>query len=1243
MTAEENFRFSIDRGGTFTDIYAEVPGEPGFRVVKLLSSDPGRYDDAPREGIRRIMSEVMGKDLPPDGIDPSRIDWVRMGTTVATNALLERQGARTALLITKGFRDLLEIGSQNRPKIFDLKIRRPELLYQAVIEIDERVRIVRPDSVTPHNPTVQTISGETVEIIRQPDQAVIRNLLKDLQDQGIESLAVVFMHGAIFPDHEQLVGALAKQFSFRQISLSSAVMPMVKIVPRGDTTLIDAYLTPHIRDYITGFKNGFHPPLADTRLLFMRSDGGLAPAASFSGSKAILSGPAGGVIGYARTVYLSEMRPVIGFDMGGTSTDVSRYDGTLELVHETETTGIRVQAPQLDIQTVAAGGGSRLFFRHGMFEVGPESAGADPGPACYRKNGPLTITDANLVLGRLHPEFFPKIFGPTGNQSLDPEASQAAFETIRREINAHRTSQNQGELSIEEIALGFLKVANEVMVRPMREISVARGFDLKDHVLACFGGAGGQHACAIAGILGIKSIRIHRFAGILSAYGLGLADVVEELTEPAATPLLPETMPELLKRLDHLAKQAAERLKAQGFDEATIQIDSFLNLRYQGTDTPLMVNQPDNNNFQPAFEKIHQREFGFLFPNRPLLVDNLRIRAVGLTPGITPPPVQQQESALQPETHGPCFFDTGRQETPIYTFSSLGAGATLTGPALIIHNTSTIVIEPNCRAHIDENGDLLINLGETISLNHGNDIDPIRLSVFSNLFMSVAEQMGRALQKTAISTNIKERLDFSCALFDGSGGLVANAPHQPVHLGAMSEAVRHQIEIHGDDLAEGDVLLTNHPVYGGSHLPDLTVITPVFHQGQPVFFVANRGHHADIGGISPGSMPPSSRTLSEEGVCIKSYKLLRSNVLQEEGLQRLLLRKDDPDHLARSFPARNIADNLADLKAQVAANRKGVNLLKAMIDRHSLPTVLAYMGHIQDNAELAVRVMLKKLCRGGHPTILAVEDFLDDGSPIRINVTIHPDTGNVCFDFRGSGQEVPGNCNAPRAVTASAIIYVLRCLIHENIPLNQGCLNPVTMLLPAGSLLAPSDGAAVVGGNVLTSQRIVDVLLKAFGAAAASQGCMNNFTFGNDSFGYYETIGGGAGAGPGWHGTSGVHTHMTNTRITDPEILEKRYPVLLRRFCLRQNSGGHGQWMEGNGLIREVEFLAPMEAAILSERRIYAPYGLKGGSPGAKGNNRLYRNNGETINLGGKNSVRVEPGDRIEIMTPGGGGYGKAG
>uniref|UniRef100_A0A2K6QGI7 5-oxoprolinase, ATP-hydrolysing n=1 Tax=Rhinopithecus roxellana TaxID=61622 RepID=A0A2K6QGI7_RHIRO len=1198
---EGRFHFAIDRGGTFTDVFAQCPGGH-VRVLKLLSEDPANYADAPTEGIRRILEQEAGMLLPRDRpLDSSHIASIRMGTTVATNALLERKGERVALLVTRGFRDLLHIGTQARGDLFDLAVPMPEVLYEEVLEVDERVVLHRGEAGT--GTPVKGRTGDLLEVQQPVDLGTLRGKLEGLLSRGTRSLAVVLMHSYTWAQHEQQVGALARELGFTHVSLSSEAMPMVRIVPRGHTACADAYLTPAIQRYVQGFRRGFQGQLKDVQVLFMRSDGGLAPMDAFSGSRAVLSGPAGGVVGYSATTYQQEGgQPVIGFDMGGTSTDVSRYAGEFEHVFEATTAGVTLQAPQLDINTVAAGGGSRLFFRSGLFVVGPESAGAHPGPACYRKGGPLTVTDANLVLGRLLPASFPCIFGPGEDQPLSPEASRKALEAVATEVNSFLTSGPcpASPLSLEEVAMGFVRVANEAMCRPIRALTQARGHDPSAHVLACFGGAGGQHACAIARALGMDTVHIHRHSGLLSALGLALADVVHEAQEPCSLLYAPETFMQLDQRLSRLEEQCVDALQAQGFPRwSQISTESFLHLRYQGTDCALMVSahqhpatacSPRAGDFGAAFVGRYMREFGFVIPERPVVVDDVRVRGTGRS-GL------RLEDAPKAPTGPPrvdkmtqCYFEGGYQETPVYLLGELGYGHKLHGPCLIIDSNSTILVEPGCQAEVTETGDIRISVGAEVPGTVGTQLDPIQLSIFSHRFMSIAEQMGRILQRTAISTNIKERLDFSCALFGPDGGLVSNAPHIPVHLGAMQETVQFQS------------------------------------QARPHCFLGTR----DLVWIWEtwvGGADRVGQGLSDDTVHPAVTEALRA-----------------PGKVPNCSGTRNLHDNLSDLRAQVAANQKGIQLVGELIGQYGLDVVQAYMGHIQANAELAVRDMLRAFGTSrqaqGLPLEVSSEDRMDDGSPIRLRVQINLSQGSAVFDFSGTGPEVFGNLNAPRAITLSALIYCLRCLVGRDIPLNQGCLAPVRVVIPQGSILDPSPEAAVVGGNVLTSQRVVDVILGAFGACAASQGCMNNVTLGNAHMGYYETVAGGAGAGPSWHGRSGVHSHMTNTRITDPEILESRYPVILRRFELRRGSGGRGRFRGGDGVTRELVFREEALLSVLTERRAFQPYGLHGGEPGARGLNLLIRKNGRTVNLGGKTSVTVYPGDVFCLHTPGGGGYG---
>uniref|UniRef100_A0A6Q2ZDL2 5-oxoprolinase, ATP-hydrolysing n=1 Tax=Esox lucius TaxID=8010 RepID=A0A6Q2ZDL2_ESOLU len=1181
--AKGKFDFAIDRGGTFTDVFARLP-DGREKVLKLLSHDPQNYQDAPTEGIRRVLEEETGLAFPREQpVDTSLIGWIRMGTTVATNALLERRGERTALLVTKGFKDLLHIGTQARPKLFDL----------------------------------------------------VSASLRD--GDGVA--------GGTWSDHEKAVGSLARKLGFTQVSLSSEVMPMVRVVPRGYTVCADAYLTPKIRQYLEGFTSGFRDGLKDVSVLFMQSDGGLTPMEQFCGSRAVLSGPAGGVVGYAVTSYdPAQKKPVIGFDMGGTSTDVSRYAGQFEHVFEAATAGVTLQAPQLDINTVAAGGGSRLFFRSGMFVVGPESAGAHPGPACYRKGGPLTVTDANLALGRLLPAFFPRIFGPGEDQPLSSDDTMKCFRQLTQEINDfHSTTDgsrdladgSEPEMSVEEVAMGFIRVANEAMCRPIRALTQAKGHDTSQHVLACFGGAGGQHACAIARALGMKTVFIHKYSGVLSAYGLALADVVEEVQEPCSLQYCPGSFSELDRRVEQLTQRCTETLRGRGFSGSDITTEVFLHLRYQKTDCALMVTAagyPGNSqscrsgDFCSAFTERYRKEFGFTISDRPIMVDDIRVRGSG-------------KSGIKSVTHTKRGLDVpkattvetvdGYLETSVYLCEDLPCDHSISGPAIIIDKNSTILVEPSCVAQLTEGGDVCISVGSDPYCLLGTELNTVQLSIFSHRFMSIAEQMGRVLQRTSISTNIKERLDFSCAVFGPDGGQLKR--WRKKSLG------RNTIE-------EGDVILSNHPCAGGSHLPDLTVITPVFRRGVsgPVFFVASRGHHADIGGITPGSMPPHSTSLQQEGAVFTSFKLVTAGVFQEEAVTEALMA---PAQYPDCSGTRNLHDNLSDLRAQVAANQRGSALVGELIDSYGLAVVQAYMGHIQSNAELAVRDMLKDFARRRRQKTgsldVEAEDFMDDGTPIRLRVQVNEKEGSAVFDFTGTGTEVWGNCNAPRAITFSALIYCLRCMVGQDIPLNQGCLAPIRVIIPDGSILQPSQDAAVVGGNVLTSQRVVDVIFRAFEVCAASQGCMNNVTFGSEGSGYYETVAGGAGAGPEWNGRSGVHSHMTNTRITDPEILEKRYPVVLEQFSLRPNSGGAGKHRGGDGVIRKLLFRNKVVLSILTERRSTRPYGLHGGESGASGLNLLHRADGRVLNLGAKTTVNLEPGDVFCLYTPGGGGYGE--
>ncbi|KPM38671.1 Uncharacterized protein C11D3.15 [Neonectria ditissima] len=1268
-------RISIDRGGTFTDVHAAIPGRDDI-ILKLLSVDPANYKDAPTEGIRRILELVTDQQLPRGQLlDLFHVESIRMGTTVATNALLERKGERVALVTTKGFRDLLAIGNQSRPNIFDLSVSRPEVLFESVVEIDERITMEDytedPDSSKTipdaHSADLVTaITGETIRILQKPDLSLVKSQLEHLWDDGFRSIAIVFVHSYAYPDHELLVGRLALEMGF-SATLSSEVQPMINVVPRGMSAVADAYLTPIIRQYIdsisANFNGGFSS--AATRIEFMQSDGGLVDYRKFSGLKAILSGPAGGVVGYAQTSWDDDERcPIIGFDMGGTSTDVSRYAGVYDHVFETTTAGIAIQSPQLDIHTVAAGGGSILTWKNGLFNVGPESASAHPGPACYRKGGPLTVTDANLFLGRLLPEYFPKVFGPKENEPLNRDVAEAKFIELTSDINQDRKLAGLTLFSPEEVALGFLKVANEGMAGPIRALTEARGYEAADHHLACFGGAGGQHACSVASVLGISRIIIHKYSSILSAYGMSLADVVHEIQRPAAITYTQDSEGTIREQLEALASQATLELTKQGFAPERINYEAYLNMRYAGSSSSLMVLKGADWNFRREFEEAHKRGFGFHFPGKAIIVDDVRIRAIGVArqKEVKSPFTQlravQNITASSPRPSGTSivyFEGHGRLNTPIYELEGIPVGARLVGPAMIIDNTQTILVTPGVTATtLDSYVIIDCALKDTSNSKPAQEeFSPIQLTVFGHRFMSIAEQMGRTLQKTAVSTNIKERLDFSCAIFSPDGGLVANAPHVPVHLGSMQFAVQYQHKLWQGRLRDGDVLVSNHPSCGGTHLPDITVITPVFDQGEITFYVASRGHHSDIGGILPGSMPPTSFALWQEGASIESTKLVSEGRFDEDEVRRLLL--EEPAKYEGCSGTRRLQDNVSDLKAQIAANAKGILLIKALIAEFGVACVHRYMYAIQHTAEDAVRTLMKSTVAKFGPEPLTAVDYMDDGTPISLTITISPE-GSATFDFAGTGPQVLGNTNAPIAITHSAIIYCLRGLISSSVPLNQGCLAPIDIKIPEGSILNPGAGLAVVGGNVLTSQRVTDVVLRAFRACAASQGCCNNLTFGTggkdpvtgehkDGFGYYETIAGGAGAGPTWQGQSGVHTHMTNTRITDPEVFEKRYPCILRRFALRQDSGGKGRYRGGDGTIREIEFRVPVQCSILSERRSRRPYGMEGGSDGKAGINLvivddIMTGKKKTVNLGAKATTKLQPGESVIVETPGGGAWG---
>ncbi|KAI1411984.1 Hydantoinase B/oxoprolinase-domain-containing protein [Hypoxylon sp. FL1857] len=1271
----KSVKFAIDRGGTFTDVFAAVPGREDI-VLKLLSVDPSSYDDAPAEGIRRVLETISGKQIPRGApIPKDLIHSIRMGTTVATNALLERKGTRHAFVVNQGFGDLLEIGYQSRPKLFELGIKKPELLYEKVVEVSERITVeefdedVRRDSRPPLEEIpgvlVRGITGDILRIIRPLDETEVREKLARIKADGIETLAICLAHSYIYPNHENRIAEIAKEMGFTHVSTSSSVgANMIKMISRGSSASADAYLTPEIIRYVSGFAKVFADGNLDgVSCEFMQSDGGLVSHKSFNGLKGILSGPAGGVVGHARTSYDGNS-PIVGFDMGGTSTDVSRYGGAFEHVFETTTAGVSIQSPQLDINTVAAGGGSMMFWRDGLFKVGPDSAGAHPGPASYRKGGPLTVTDANLFLGRLIPDYFPKIFGPSEDLPLDNDIVVRKFEELTAQINAD-TGRSMTPL---EVAHGFIDVANESMSRPIRALTEARGFETAQHNLATFGGAGGQHACEIGKKLGIRRIVIHKYSSILSAYGMALAEVVQEAQEPSSEILSEESLSRLMGRMQDLKAKVTEGLLSQGIPEASIEHEQYLNLRYQGTDTNFMILAPADGDWRSALEKEHLRELSFVFPkDKKVHVDDVRVRGVGKSTEVS-----HDNSKLVKElkTHSfsevqdgedrttqAYFAEGGLQPTKVFRLNKLAPGSIVAGPAIIIDNTQTIVVVPGSQARILTSHVVIDLVDEKPQQSQEEQelvVDPIKLSIFGHRFMSIAEQMGRTLQKTSISINIKERLDFSCAIFSPDGELVANAPHVPVHLGSMSYAVKYQHNLHRGNLRPGDVLVSNHPESGGTHLPDITVITPVFDtDGKTIcFYTASRGHHLDIGGYRGNSMPPDSTELWQEGAAIKSFFLVRDNHFDEEGIVKILL---EPGKYPNSSGSRRLGDNLSDLKAQVAANTKGSNLIKALMEEYGKHTVHFYMAKIQENAEVAVRGYLKSAYKRYGSKPLRAKQFLDNGSMMKVAITID-ESGFGTFDFTGTTCEMLSNMNAPPAITYSALIYTLRLLIGSDIPLNQGCLAPTKVILPKNCFLNPSSGPAVCCGNTLTSQRLVDLLLNAFRAASGSQGCMNCFGFfGNckdDSgepqsgfgFSYGETICGGEGAGPTWHGASAVQIHMTNTRTTDTEIIEKRYPVLVREFSIRKGSGGRGQFNGGCGIVRDWECRYPLTFGLITERRVHQPYAMMGGEPGECGTNYWVQKQEDGserwVNIGSRGQVDMKEGDRCVIHTPGGGGWG---
>jgi 5-oxoprolinase (ATP-hydrolysing) len=1201
------WQFWIDRGGTFTDIVARAP-DGALLARKLLSENPGRYRDAAIEGIRRILDVAPGAKLPA-----AAIDAVKMGTTVATNALLEHKGERTVLVITRGFGDALRIGYQNRPNLFARHIELPEQLYERVIEAGER------------------LSAQGA-VLKPLDASVLRRDLQAAYDAGIRAAAIVFMHGYRYPVHEQQAAALARSIGFTQISASHAVSPLMKLVSRGDTSVVDAYLSPILARYVDQVAD----ELGDVRLLFMQSNGGLADARRFAGKDAILSGPAGGIVGAVRSAARAGFGQIIAFDMGGTSTDVSHYAGEFERDAETVIAGVKLRAPMLAINTVAAGGGSICRFDGARYRVGPESAGADPGPACYRRGGPLTITDCNLMLGKLRPEHFPALFGPAGDQPLDREVVERKFAALADEIAAATGDRRRPA----EVAEGFVAIANAAMANAIKQISIERGYDVTQYTLCCFGGAGGQHACGVADALGIERISIHPLAGVLSAYGIGVADRRAIREQAVEEPLTEALIPTLTQALDALAAEGRASMEAEGVAAARLTTLRRAHLKYQGTDAPLAVEFGNAALLRERFDAAHRQRFGFVMPEKPLIVEAVSVEIVGAGDIDDAPATGMVAGQATPIGETTMVSGGAAHRAAIYDRARLQPGETLAGPAIVVETNATTIVEPGWRARVDGRHNLVLDraVERPNRAALGTKADPVMLEVFNHLFMAIAEQMGTALQSTAYSVNIKERLDFSCALFDRTGSLVANAPHIPVHLGSMGESVRTIIRAHGAgsrgrSMSPGDVYVLNAPYNGGTHLPDVTVITPVFAEedgeghAPPIFYVASRGHHADIGGITPGSMPPNSRTVEDEGVLIDDFLLVEAGRFREAETIALLKNA--------KYPARDPAQNIADLKAQIAASAKGVTELHRMVRHFGRDVVEAYMRHVQDNAEEAVRRVIARLSSGRFTY------EMDDGAKICVRIAIDQAKREALIDFTGTSAQRPTNFNAPSAICYAAVLYVFRTLIDDDIPLNGGCLKPLKIVVPEASMLAPRYPAAVVAGNVETSQAITDALYGALGVLASAQGTMNNFTFGNEQHQYYETICGGSGAGPGFDGTAAVHTHMTNTRLTDPEVLEWRFPVLLEGFAIRRGSGGQGQWRGGDGAVRRLRFLEPMTAAILSSHRRVAPHGLAGGEAGAVGRNWIERADGTREALDGTAMAAMNVGDVFVIETPGGGGFGK--
>jgi 5-oxoprolinase (ATP-hydrolysing) len=1238
--------FWIDRGGTFTDVIGRRP-DGSLVAHKLLSDNPEAYGDAAVQGIRDLLGVKPNEPIPP-----RLIGRVKMGTTVATNALLERKGERTLLVTTRGFRDALKIGYQARPKIFARHIIKPEMLYERVVEVDERVH------------ADGTVEGE-------PDLATLRRELSAARADGIEAVAIVFMHAYRYPEHEQRVAALAREIGFPQVSVSHEISPLIKLVGRGDTTVVDAYLSPILRQYVGQVARdlsakGVSAPIAANgdatapppaaqggemrdrgdipRLMFMMSSGGLTAAELFQGKDAILSGPAAGVVGMAESGREAGFTHLIGFDMGGTSTDVSHFDGEYERAFETEVAGVRMRAPMMLIHTVAAGGGSILHFDGARFRVGPDSAGANPGPKCYRRGGPLAVTDANVMVGKLIPDFFPRIFGAQQNLPLDADAVRAAFAQLAREIGDGR--------SAEDVADGFIRIAVENMANAIKKISLQRGYDVTRYALNCFGGAGGQHACLVADALGMTKVLIHPFSSLLSAYGMGLADIRATRQQAVEETFGDAVLASIATVAGRLGEDARSEVIGQGVAPAAVTVHARAHIRYAGTDMALVVpaysvapGEPRSSGSPPpsasamtlakmksAFEAAHKSRFGFIDESKEMVVEAVSVEAIGGGAKFTEPVLPTTGESLAPPTRRTQFYSRGQwHEATVYTRAQLSPGQAVDGPAIVIEPHQTIVVEDGWRASITAKNHLVLERAVALRRQSaiGTDADPVMLEVFNNLFMSIAEQMGVSLQNTAYSVNIKERLDFSCAVFDADGTLVANAPHMPVHLGSMDRAVETIIRENKGRIAPGDVYAINAPYNGGTHLPDITVCTPVFDEaGRDVlFWVASRGHHADVGGISPGSMSPNAITIEEEGVYIDNFKLVDRGRFREQALYDLLT--------GAKYPARNPLQNVNDMKAQIAANEKGVQELRKTVAHFTLPVVRAYMQHVQDNAAESVRRVIDRI----HDASFAYE--MDQGTWIKVRISVDKEKREATVDFTGTSPQQNTNFNAPEPVTRAAVLYVFRVMVDDDIPMNAGCLRPINIIIPKKSILSPEYPAAVVAGNVETSQAVTDCLFGALGSLAAAQGTMNNLNFGNAKYQYYETICSGSPAGPGFPGTDAVHTHMTNTRLTDPEVLEFRYPVLLEDFHIRTGSGGRGEWNAGDGVRRTIRFLEKMDCTILSGHRRVRPFGLAGGEAGQIGQNSVRRNDGRIDTLEGADATVIDAGEAVIIQTPTAGGYGK--